>query len=236
MSTEGVTIITPTGGRPEAFALCEKFVLRQTYTGPVQWIVVNDCHEQWTPPKRDKLIVTVVHPTPRWQFGQNTQARNLLVAIPEVQYDNVVFFEDDDAYKPEWLDYIVSALTFGAIAGEIPARYYHVPTKRYRINENKRHASLCQTGIRKEYLNYLKSICLECPQFIDVALWRSMFQFGPALIESKMSVGIKGLPGRMGIGMGHRPTNGGAWHPDPDLAVLTEWIGDDVELYKRYMQ
>jgi len=33
-----ITVITPTGDRPEAFALCERWMSQQTYTGQIQWI------------------------------------------------------------------------------------------------------------------------------------------------------------------------------------------------------
>lgn len=42
-------------------------------------------------------------------------------------------------------------------------------------------------------------------------------------------VGIKGLPGRGGIGMGHRDNFRGT--DDPCGALLREWIGEDAEAY-----
>jgi hypothetical protein len=35
------TVITPTGDRPETFALCERYLYRQTLK-PSKWIVVDD--------------------------------------------------------------------------------------------------------------------------------------------------------------------------------------------------
>jgi hypothetical protein len=42
-------------------------------------------------------------------------------------------------------------------------------------------------------------------------------------------IGIKGLPGRMGIGIGHRQSFKG--QDDPDGLKLREWIGDDAGIY-----
>jgi hypothetical protein len=43
---------------------------------------------------------------------------------------------------------------------------------------------------------------------------------------------MKGLPGRAGIGIGHRPENNSyMWVKDTDLGVLRQWIGEDIGLY-----
>jgi hypothetical protein len=69
--------------------------------------------------------------------------------------------------------------------------------------------------------------CQQHTKFIDLELWRkhrSRYLFGGGRV-----CGIKGLPGRGGIGMGHsRDFNG---THDPDGRILREWIGDDADLY-----
>ena len=37
-----IQLLTPTGMRPEAFALCERWMAAQTYDGPCTWFVVDD--------------------------------------------------------------------------------------------------------------------------------------------------------------------------------------------------
>jgi len=235
---DGISIITCTGGRPQAFALCERFVARQTYPGLIQWIVVNDVDgKDWQPPQRPGMTVTRIFPEPKWGYGQNTLARNLLAAISCVQFDKVFFLEDDDRFADTYIETLVKQLDHFPIAGEAPARYYHVPSKRYRQLSNNRHASLCQTAIRKSWLPVLTDICnSQSSEFIDVRLWRKAYEPG-ALIDLRMSVGIKGLPGRPGIGIGHRPEiMADAWKPDPELTVLREWIGDDVRMYQEFIR
>src|ERR1017187_2413419 len=96
---KGISIITETGARPEAIALCLKYVQRQSYTGPLQWIVVDDGVTATEAPSllREGWLVTYLRPES--QPGQNTLARNLLMALPEVLYEKVLVFEDDDWYS-----------------------------------------------------------------------------------------------------------------------------------------
>ena len=40
-------------------------------------------------------------------------------------------------------------------------------------------------------------------------------------------IGLKGLPGRPGLGVGHRPKTRDDWQYDEDYAKLIEWLGAD---------
>jgi hypothetical protein len=208
--------------------------MRQTWRGPLQWIVVDDCD----PPtalqvlRGTDLHVVVVRPSPYWQPGQNTLARNLLAAIPEVAHDRVAFIEDDDWYSADYLMVMWQLLEGSVLAGEAPARYYHHPSRQYRVLPNRHHASLCQTGLHSSLLPRLREICLRpSASFIDVRLWEET-RLGSVLLGTAHCVGIKGLPGRPGIGIGHRP-EGGDWGPDPGMAILRTWVGEaDAEAYR----
>lgn len=176
--------------------------------------------------------VTRIFPEPSWISGQNTLARNLLAAIPTVKYDLVLVVENDDWYAPDYVTTMVARLDQHSLVGEVPARYYHVPSNQYLMNANTTHASLSQTGMRAELLSELRSICIAGGlSFIDIRLWNIDAKKG--LYMDKRSVGIKGLPGRPGIGIGHRPEAGCGWQDDADGVVLRSWIGDDAELYSR---
>lgn len=230
--TDGVTIITCTGGRPEAFSLCAKFVDRQTWRGSLQWIVVDDTEDTVAVPPRDGY--EIIAPLRIWKPGQNTLGINLLSAMGAVQYDKVLFIEDDDWYSPDYVQVMADRLDDACITGETQARYYHVPSRQYWQLDNSAHASLCSTGIRCELLPVIRRICESPdPNFIDVRLWESVPGF---LRQDHHTVGIKGLPGRPGIGIGHRPDmSRGDWHHDPNLIKLREWVGDDVALYEPFM-
>lgn len=213
-----LSLITCTGGRPEAFALLEGWIADQNFHGAVQWIVVDDV-EPATP---THLCQTVIRPKPFWKPGtENTLARNLLAGLEAVKAERVLFIEDDEAYLPGYLANMDAMLDEAAVCGQMNSRYYHVGSRRYRTLENRQHASLCQTGIRADVIPRLQQICREGSLGIDLRLWHAP---GSLSHESDV-VSMKGLPGRPGIGIGHRPA-GSSWRVDVDGIVLREWLGE----------
>jgi len=221
-----LSVITCTGGRPAAFALCEKFMARQTLR-PDQWLVVDDVAEA-TPITMGQ---TVIRPWPRWS-GESTLGRNILAALPMVTGSKIVFIEDDDYIPPDYLKHMSTMLNAYPLAGEAPARYYNVATRQYRQLRNTAHASLGQTGIQRSLLPTLAAICERERKFIDIPLWRHHGSIGWLTVSTV--VGVKGLPGRPGIGIGHRPA--GHWPVDGDGSVLRSWIGEDAALYESFAE
>jgi len=211
---------------------------RQTFRGPLQWIVVDDGEKPTRTPflreSQSETVLTIVRPKPFWKTGQNTLARNILEALPNVLFEKIIFVEDDDWYSCEYLKTMSEGLDTASMVGETPSRYYHVPSKKFRIMEQDRRASLCQTGIRGGILPELERICVESSNYIDVRLWEVPVGLQTKrLISTHHVVGMKGLPGREGIGIGHNPN--GPWTVDPALRILREWIREDVEFYQEYM-
>lgn len=233
-----ITLITPTGGRPEAFALCEKYMARQTYKGKINWVVVDDC----VPETNCTMGQTVIRPKPAWQPGQNTQSKNLQLALAAEHLDDkILFIEDDDHYAPGYLDLMSHWLDEAQLVGEKHTRYYNVRHRCSFISANKQHSSLCQTGFRIGILPLVKDICRQGAKFIDMLIWSAagergkLYPFHPRFSPGPVSglcIGMKGLPGRLGIGMGHRQT--GRWTPDPDMSTLQSWIGQDAANYAKY--
>lgn len=84
-----LTVLTPTGSRPEAFALCEKWMARQTYKGAIQWICADDGDVPTRFTMGQKVIYRDAKP------GVVTLADNLLAAIGHVEGEKVVVVEDD---------------------------------------------------------------------------------------------------------------------------------------------
>lgn len=226
----GLALLTATGARPQAWAICEKLMAAQTYAGAVRWIIVDD-GEQPQPVtfRRAGWDLTVIRPQPYWVPGQNTQARNLLAGLACVDdADRVAIIEDDDHYAPAWLQTIDTLLSRAELVGESHARYYNVAQRRARQLHNATHASLCATALRGRAIAALRSECARPGTFIDLNLWRR-FSGSKLLVKSHLVHGIKGLPGRGGIGMGHKPSFNGA--PDPQGEMLRQWVGADAELY-----
>ena len=224
----GLTLITPTGGRPEAFALCERWISRQTYTGPLEWL----CSDDFRPQTICTMGQEIHHPPWIWQPGQNTQAANLRMLLEHVRHDKILFIEDDDVYLPDYLEEMSYYLDLHPITGEGNAHYYNVARRAYLECGNIGHASLCQTGIRAELIPKLQFILAAARGFIDLNLWRLARHPEGVFFGRGLCVGIKGLPGRGGIGCGHRRDT--AMFRDPDGQVLRRWIGDDAELYAKY--
>ena len=224
-----LTLLTATGARPEAWAICESLMAAQDYTGPVRWVIVDDGPDpQPVTFKRDGWQLLVIRPAPFWQPGQNTQARNLAKGMEAVPADaRLVIIEDDDVYRADWLSHVDRQLDRAELVGECQARYYNLALRRGRQLSNNRHASLCSTAMRGAALATFRRELKPGVQFIDVNLWRR--HPSRHLFTGGRVVGMKGLPGRGGIGMGHRNDFRGT--ADPDLTLLRQWIGENVELY-----
>jgi hypothetical protein len=223
----GLTLLTPTGARPEAFALCEKWLERQTYQGEIQWLVADD----GPVPTPCTMGQTVIRPEPFWQPGENTQFRNLLALFPLIKYDKIVHWEDDDWYGPGYLETVSKWLDEAPLVGEIPTRYYNVRARSWNPFGNDKHASLCQTGMRPEVLPVLKRIC-EARRWVDMALWKD---FPGKMFAGEQNVGIKGLPGRPGqVGAHQNPRTLRRMVADPNLETLRSWIGEDAEAYRKF--
>lgn len=220
-----IKLLTTTGGRPEAWELCKRWMRQQTLQADA-WIIVDDC-----PVPSDMSGITVptmlVRPQPFWQPGENTQARNLLAALESVNHDDIVIIiEDDDYYAPTYVHSMVEWCKRYELVGERNALYYHIGKREYRYCGNTSHASLCATAMRGKVINFFAQICRTNRKFIDIELWRK-YRGTKKLFDTHMTVGIKGLPGRAGIGGGHR-MNG---KPDPNGELLKKRLGDDAAAY-----
>jgi hypothetical protein len=241
-----IAIITPTGCRSIQFGLCEHFMKRQTYTGEVVWIIIDDGIPTTTDNVKydfkDNWVIIKVYPKPEWRQGQNTQFRNMLIGIHTLlanyskkDIEAIFIIEDDDYYKPIYLERMVKRVNRFDIVGEKNSVYYNVHYRNYLVWANILHASLFQTVISTNAIPVLEEACakpLHYPgYYIDMQIWgkiknQNLFNDG------NLAIGIKGMPGRFGIGSGHDdrlPTT-----PDADMILLKKLIGDDYSLYEGY--
>jgi hypothetical protein len=231
-----IALITPTGGRALQFSLCVKFINRQTYKGNVIWIIIDDCVPQTTDLViRDDWTVIKIFPSPVWHLGENTQSRNIREGIKYLfssyskkDIEGIFIIEDDDYYKSSYLENMVIKLRGFNAAGETDTIYYNVVHRTYFSNQNFKHASLFQTAFTPEAVHILES-CYD-NRFIDCVFW-SLVQ-NKNLFKDRLSIGIKGLPGRAGIGAGHQRM--GNMPEDRNMNYLKSIIGEDANLYKGY--
>lgn len=234
---EGVTLITPTGERHLAFSLCRRYIDAQSYTGPLQWVIADDGENHLD--IDEKMLARefeLVH-LKRDSVRDKTKSitGNVSSALFHIKYDKVLIIEDDDFYFPNYIETAIQRLSNCTLVGEGSSRYYNIQFNKYRINHNLEHASLFQTALRSSELEFLWVSCLKrTSAFIDTRLWNKEGITSKKIFVDKLtSVGIKGLPGRSGIGAGHRPgKHSHFFQKDPNWKVLKNWIGkENAEVY-----
>lgn len=205
-----IALITATGGRQRQIELCAEFMRTQTYVGPVIWIIVDDCVPETTnfikEDFREDWTIVKVYPFPSWQKGQNTQSRNLqagIDAVKEFSVSAIFIIEDDDYYTPKYLQVLSTALKGFDACGESDTMYYHVDMQKGYRNANHKHASLFQTCFTENMIPQFETVLKRNLKYIDIDFWKLVpkIQFLKGL---DLSIGIKGQPGRAGIGAGHR--------------------------------
>lgn len=228
-----ITLLTCTGARPEQWEYCKDYVASQTYANDIRWIIVDDGEVASSLrgiPRR--IGCEVIRPRPFWKAGENSQRRNMLAGLDTISRDEkVVIWEDDDWYAPQYLETLAPLLDRYDLVGEAPAHYYSIPLARYACLNNLRHACLRASAGTRTGVDSLKN-CFEQldVKFHDLHWWHS-HRGSRHLFRSKLTIGLKGLPGRGGVCAQHEYMNGA---PDNDGSMLRQWIGDDAERYRSH--
>lgn len=242
--------LTPTGDRPETLALTARWLARQALR-PARWLIVDDGRAPtppaaWAAAEAAGIEVLRLRRDPRDSGTAASLARNVIEGLPLAARgaDAVAIFEDDDWYGPEHLLRLDRALEDGAdLAGTPVQRYYHLPSRAHKTMANVG-ACLAGTGLRVAEVPALLRSALDCldrhlagkqrAYGVDGGFWREALRDRKdrcAVSEAAgQTLGLKGLPGRAGLGVGHRP--GADWEQDPDAIALRRWIGrEDAEAY-----
>jgi hypothetical protein len=146
----------------------------------------------------------------------------------------IFIIEDDDYYRPIYLQEMVKRMGTYDIIGEANTIYYNVRFRKHLSMQNYQHSSLFQTAISERAVHVLKNACNRPPTgdsfFIDINIWREI-QNKLLFNGGSWGVGIKGIAGRFGLGSGHDDKWG---HLDPELDYLRALIGEDYHLYENY--
>lgn len=238
-----VSVITCTGARPEAFQLCCDYMQRQTYKGNLQWIVVDDSgdskeevFEKASKYGAATTAMAYVNGPVIWQPGLNTQRFNMFTALKSVVGDKLLIMEDDEWYAPNYIEEMCKLLNFVDVAGEGNAKYYHVGVPGHKEMRNAAHASLCQTGLTRNAYQLLQSAVDSGELYFDIHLWRQVHEKRVSCVvfqDVNLCVGMKGMPGRAGIGVGHKTKD---YLVDPNLVKLKEWLGADADNYLPFIK
>ena len=238
-----IALVTPTGGRESQIRLCARLMKNQTHDGEVVWIIVDDCQPSTTDFIKDDFregwTIIKRRPTPFWQPGYNTQARNISVGVNavyenyrEAEIDAIFIIEDDDYYRPIYLERMTARMNGYKVIGEVNTIYYNVFFRRHVANQNNLHASLFQVAFTFNAVPLFRQCYMD--KFIDAKFFRLLGGSGVNLFfENHLAIGIKGIPGRAGIGAGHgRQMN---MKLDIDMDYLKSLIGnEDAGLYSGY--
>ena len=229
----GVTLITATGDRPQAFRLCEFWMSRQTCAGPVQWIVVDDGQI----PTKVRRGQQYIRREPRKGDPRHTMCANLRQAWKHVKHDNILIIEDDDYYAPNYIETMLLWLREAELVGEVGAKYYFVRTRQFRVFTEHEHASLCRSGFRRSVLPLVQKLSSGDDWRLDLKMWSQWKGSKYLRRESSggraISVSMKGMPGRAGVT--HRISPNWIMKDDRDLGQLQEWLGCDHEYYLPYL-
>jgi hypothetical protein len=99
------------------------------------------------------------------------------------------------------------------------------------IHTNKQHASLCQTGFTRKIQPLIAATAKAHinQKFLDLNIWKLPVN-KLVFLDSLTCVGIKGMPGRGGIGYGHKDQMGSV--DERPFKNLEIWIGKDADNYK----
>ena len=176
-----ITIVTPTGDRPLAFALCQHWMMNQTVK-PDQWIVVDDGktpmrpfvpmeymrrgsqgHGVVRPASHSSRMLTTSDRTAKIKAIRARQQRipsagwvsiysNLRTATSLIRGDKILFIEDDEYYAPDYIEKMAALMDKHDLVGIKHSRYYHLPSGGYKLFTSQAHASLAQTAFRGSFL------------------------------------------------------------------------------------
>lgn len=223
-----ISVITPTADQQRGIALAEQYMARQTIQ-PYEWIVADDGLEPARLTMGQKHLVRQ-----REHEGGRSLAMNVLAALEHVTGDVVVIWEHDDWYHPEHLEVCRIRLKYAGATGSVMQRYYNVHHRAYIVMRNIGSA-LCNTAFHVDLIDHMRKACRTAFETgsigVDRHFWDSLSADEKDIHTINTVVGIKGLPGRKGLGMGHRPPDH-RWRRDPGGLTLAEWVGNDAENYR----
>jgi len=217
----GVTVITATADRPIPFAFCERWMARQTFSGDMQWLVVDGGEE----PIKCKLGQEHIKTFPA--LGADNLLNNLWTGLQHARYPKILFVEDDDWYDPTYIEIMDALLDKHDLVGSYPPIAFNVKYRRYFIFKCYGRTSLSRTGITVKHLNIFRRLLLKHSEHVDQALWPNIL--GGYIFKARICVSIKGLPGKLGYTPFHLRVS--RWRADPKLRILRSWLGEDCEVY-----
>jgi hypothetical protein len=229
-----LTALTCACHRPEAWALCESYLKRQTRQ-PDQWIVLDD-----------DLIPTVCtmgqeyHYNPKWR-GPLSLCEKVRFVLENnlIRGDALVVWENDDVYRADYLETCERWLGEHDLVGEGRTVYYNVRERWWYEHEGNTNTSLCATALNRTVFPFLYEVACQPNNFVDQPMWlgyrgkKKVYCPDVKGTRNRLVVGIKAMPGRRGYSAAHTNRDLNA-KDDPKLIDLTRLIGPDAENYRNF--
>jgi glycosyltransferase involved in cell wall biosynthesis len=223
-----ISLITPTGGRPVAFELCELWMSRQTVQ-PDEWIVVDD----YEIPTKCTMGQKIIRRTPFWKPGDVTLSKNLIAALKIVTGDIVLIIEDDDWYSPYYIENMLKFLKNYDLVGESMTPYYNIKDFSYYKWSNVDISALFRTGFTRQIKKQIECVLNFSEKVpIDFEIWTHCLCKKLIIHNKNLSCGIKEIPGRPHI-IGMSTVSKKKSFDKIPFRTLEMWIGKDVEFYKK---
>jgi hypothetical protein len=208
-----LTALTCTYQRPEAMALCRKYLARQTRQ-PDQWLILD---------------------------GPEPMPVKVLAAIEQgrIEGEVVCFIEDDDWFRADWIEWCDATMEKGYdLVGEGNAVYWNCAWRWSSCCFNVRHAALVQTAVHRDMLESVANVIRSYQSvFFDTRLWcldASKFLALPESPAQRRIVGIKGMYAKSGYSGEHYQIRPEGTQCDPSMETLHRWIGSDALDYAAF--
>lgn len=250
-----VTVVTLTGDRPAAFALCRRWMEKQTRQ-PDQWLIVDDGKEPLSPDINALAGCDYIRREPLPDDPRHTMIINMKEAVKHIKGDLIIIMEDDEYYAPRYIETLVEKLAQYEVVGIGRSKYYHMSSGAWMQDCNMDNASLAQTAFRASFMPEFCAL-LDGNQYVDMRIWKHVgrtdvlrwnkqCKISEQIIQDRgyifddgsqnLYVGMKGLPGRFGICWGHSGSHPHYTEKDTaDRDVLKRWLGEDYQYYDQVL-
>lgn len=172
MSLKLAVIIPDRGDRPDFMDNCVTQIMRQTID--LYFVIVN------FPPESNEIDITK-----RYREGYEE--------VRGKGYDLIAFMENDDAYAPNYLEYMTNAWVANGkpdLFGTTYTHYYHIKLQQYFTMHHHQRSSMMNTFIKPD-LDF--KWCADNIAYADMHLWDNCTQLTKALVtpDPPISLGIK---------------------------------------------
>jgi hypothetical protein len=156
---------------------------------------------------------------------------NLGLEAVDPKSEAMFVIEDDDWYSPNYLEHSVNLLKHFGLVGGGACRYYNIRVPGYKIHDNMTHCALSQTAVSTKYKDVFNQAINSGEFYIDINLWGKAKGMNiPRVVyaDAGLVLGMKGLPGKAGLGVGHVEKD---YLYDLGFEKLKKWIGADAQSY-----